>query len=135
MSININLELELNEIIGPYGRGTEDGVVQTNFYVIMDNKTLGGLSEAVVQLTDHTVKVAIFNGGRISARSTIEARGTIEALVVRGFLEDLLKDVGVSIEADLIGLYTDGYINISPEVSELIKALLRGKRDSLLKEH
>lgn len=129
MSININLELELNEIIGPYGLGTEDGVVPTNFYVIMDNKTLGILSEAVVQLTDHTVKVAIFNGGRISARSTIEA------LVIRGVLEDLLKDAGVSIEADLIGLYTDGYINVSPEASDLIKTLLRGKRNSLLKEH
>ena len=129
MSININLELELNEIIGPYSLGTEDGVVPTNFYVIMDNKTLGRLSEAVVQLTDHTVKVAIFNGGRISARNTIEA------LVVRRVLEDLLKDAGVSIEADLIGLYTDGYINVSPEASDLIKTLIRGKRNSLLKEH
>ena len=129
MSININLELELNEIIGPYGLETEDGVVQTNFYIITDNKTLGGFSEAVVQLTDHTLKVAIYTGKHISAPKTLEA------LVVRGVLEDLLKDVGVSIEDDLIGLYTDGYINVSPEASDLIKTLLRGKRNSLLKEH
>lgn len=127
MSININLELELNEIIGPYGLGTEDGVVPTNFYVIMDNKTLGRLSEAVVQLTDHTLKVAIYNGEHISAYNTLEA------LIVRGVLEDLLKDAGVSIEADLSGLYTDGYINISPEVSDLIKTIIIKKRNSLLK--
>lgn len=123
MTININLnlkielELELDRIYGPLTYHKEDGTFTRCFYIGATDKSSGYYSRAFVRFTDNTVQVSQYQD------SPIYERYLVESLVIQQILEDLLEDAGATIEADLGSLWTDGYINVTPEESDLIKSL------------
>ena len=128
MTININLELELTGIIGPFKRHGVGKTIRSKFYIIVTIKRLGLESGAVVFLTDTSLEVSTLGG------NNTDPRNTLEALIVQQLLENLQKEAKDSVEANLAGLWTDGYINITPEESELIKNLIVEKSERLLEE-
>lgn len=123
MTININLnlkielELELDRIYGPLTYHKEDGTFTRSFYIGATDKSSGYYSRAFVRFNDNTVQVSQYQDGPIYERYLVES------LVIQQILEDLLEDAGATIEADLGRLWTDGYINVTPEESDLIKSL------------
>ena len=126
VNMAINMELELQGIIGPFNHYGVDETARTKFYIDTVNKTLGGYSGAAVLLTDTTIEVSTLGG------NNTDPRNTIEALIVRQLLENLQKEAEDSIEADLSGLWTDGYVNVTPEESDYIKTLIIEKSEQLL---
>lgn len=127
-NMTINMELELQGIIGPFNHYGFGDTVQTKFYIDTVNKTLGGYSGVAVLLTDTTIEVSTLGG------NNTDPRNTLEALIVQQLLENLQRESEDSIEADLAGLWTDGYVNVTPEESELIKTLIVEKSERLLEE-
>ena len=125
ISMTINMELELQGIFGPFNHYGFGDTVQTKFYIDTVNKTLGGFSGAAVLLTDTTIEVATPGG------SHTDPRNTLESLIVQQLLENLQKEAEDSIETDLAGLWTDGYVNVTPEESDLIKTLIIEKSEQL----
>ena len=123
--MTINMELELQGIIGPFNPYGFGDTIRTKFYIDTVNKTLGGYPGAAVLLTDTTIEVATVGG------HYTDPRNTLEALIVQQLLENLQKEAGDSIEADLSGLWTDGYVNVTPEESDYIKTLIIEKSEQL----
>lgn len=123
MTININLnlkielELELDRIYGPLTYHKEDGTFTRCFYIGATDKSSGYYSRAFVRFTDNTVQVSQYQD------CPIYERYLVESLVIQQIIEDLLEDAGATIEANLGRLWTDGYINVTPEESDLIKSL------------
>ena len=128
MTNNINLELELTGIIGPFKHLGVGKTIRSKFYITATIKRLGLESGAVVFLTDTSLEVSTLGG------NNTDPRNTPEALIVRQLLENLQKEAKDSVEVNLAGLWTDGYINITPEESELIKNLIVEKSERLLEE-
>lgn len=128
MNIDINLELELDGIIGPFTHDEVDGTTYTKFYVLNTNKTLGSSLTVSVVLTDTTIKVVDPGGDQTPTPNTIDA------LVIRQFLENLQKEAGDSIESSLRGLWVVGYIKVTPEESDFIKTIIVEKSERLMEE-
>ena len=125
MTININLELEITGIIGPFKYHGVGKTVRTKFYVVATNKRLGIDSGAVVFLTDTSLEVSTFGG------YSTDPRKTLGAFIIQQLLEILQKDAGDSVEVNLEGLWTDGYIKVTPEESDYIKNLIIEKSEQL----
>lgn len=128
MTTNINLELKLDGVRGPYEFLKEDGTVSTMYDVNTLITSTGDYIGAGVAITETSIKVISISG----TQSTVPL--SIEALLARQFLETLLKDAGKSVKFNLDRLWSEGKVAVTEEESYLIKTLLREKRDSLAKK-
>ena len=116
--VELQLEIELEEVSGPFNCREKDGTSTTYFYIGATNRSSGYYSEVFARFTGNAFEIINYEVGHSYSRNTIEA------LIVQQFLENLLEDEGVSIEADLGMLWADGFISVTPEESDLIKSLI-----------
>ena len=123
--IELQLKIELEEISGAYTKHEEDGTSTTYFYIGATNRSSGYYSGVFAWFTDNAVEVIKYDD------EASYSRNTIEALIVQQLIGDLLKEAGDSVEANLAGLWSDGYVNVTPEESDYIKTLIIEKSEQL----
>lgn len=124
-NINLELELELDGIRGPYEFLEEDGTVTTEYDIITFSTASGDCIGAGVAITETSIKVISING----IQSPISL--TIEALLTQQILETLLKDAGNAVNNDFSGLWSVGYVRTTRGESDLIKDIINEKIESL----
>ena len=96
MTININLELEveLDGIRGPYTFLEEDGTTITDYVIDTFSTATGSYISAGLSITSTSIKVVSIKGvPAVKAQS-------IETLLTQQILETLLKDAGNPVNND-----------------------------------
>ena len=125
MSINLELELELDGIRGPYTFLEEDGTEVTDYVIDTFSTATGGYIGAGLSITSTSIKVVSIKGvPAVKAQS-------IETLLAQQILETLLKDAGNSVNNDFSELWSIGYVRTTRGESDLIKDIISEKIENL----
>ena len=125
ININLELELELGGIRGPYEVLEEDGTVLTGYVIDTFHPIGEDYIGSWIAITETSIKGVSINSVQVPKAKTIEA------LLAQQFLETTLKDAGNAVNNDFSGLWSVGYVRTTRGESDLIKDIINEKIENL----